>query len=47
MPYLCGLWRFANAYVILKSCEAFQEEQTVEVKKWLGALYLIHFGKVI
>ena len=21
--------------VILKSCEAFQEEQTVEVKKWL------------
>jgi len=33
--------------VILKSCEAFQEEQTVEVKKWLGALYLIHFGKVI
>ena len=30
-----------------KSCEAFQEEQTVEVKKWLGALYLIHFGRVI
>ena len=32
--------------VILKSCEAFQEEQTVEVKKWLRALYLIHFGRV-
>ncbi len=24
MPYLCGLWRFANAYVELEKCEVLE-----------------------
>ena len=40
MPYLCGLWRFANAYLFLTKCEVIMMKDVI-VELLIMAFFLL------